>query len=95
MTAEDELVERELMFNRLRKLIIQFVQGRIERTEFQPWEVEILVDISACDLDRRKWGVTLHHYLKAVGRQLETGSGPPMKLSEYLQRRRMRRPSTQ
>ncbi len=94
MTAEDELVGRELMFNRLRKLIIQLVQGRIERTEFQPWEVEILVDISECELDRRKWGITLHQYLKSVRRQLDAGPGPPMKLSEYLQRRLTRRPST-
>ncbi len=82
------------MFNRLRKLIVQLVQGRVARTEFQPWEAEILIDISACDLDRRKWGITLHQYLKAVRRQLETGPGPPMKLSEYLQRRRTRRPAT-
>ncbi len=94
MTAEDELVERELMFNRFRKLIFQFLQGRVQRTEFQPWEVGILIDISACGLDRRKWAITLRQYLKAVQRQMETGPGPPMKLSEYLQMRRTRRPST-
>ncbi len=94
MTAEDEYVERELTFNRFRKLILQFLQGRVQKTEFQPWEVGILIDISACELDRRKWARTLRKYLKAVQRQMESGPGPPMKLSEYLQIRRTRRPST-
>ena len=63
------------------------------RNSFQPWEVEILLDIETCGLDPRKRMQILRQYQKAVTRQLETGPGPPMKLSHFLQERMTRRPS--
>jgi hypothetical protein len=94
MTADD-LVERELMFNRFQRLIGELLRGSTSRTVFQPWEIEILLDIDACVLDpKRRIGI-LRQYARAVGRQLEEGEGTPMKLSEYLQRRTTRRPSSE
>jgi hypothetical protein len=95
MTAEDELVERELTFNRFRKLIVEVLQGGTRRTEFHRWEVDILIDLHNCALDTRCRAGVLHQYLKAVRKQLDAGPGPPMLLSEFLQRARTRRPSSQ
>ena len=92
MTADD-LIERELMFSRFRRLITEVIRGETKRTIFQPWEVEILVDIEGCPLERNRRIGTLRQYLRAVERQLESGPGPPMKLSGFLQRRSTRRPS--
>ena len=92
MTADD-LVQLELMLNRFNRLIAELLRGSIVRTTFQPWEVDILLDMETCKLEARKRVETLRQYQKAVQKQMETGPGPPMKLSEYLQLRMTRRPS--
>ncbi len=81
------------MLNRFNRLITELLRGAIVRNSFQPWEVEILLDIESCGLDPRKRVELLRQYQKAVTRQLESGPGPPMKLSEYIQQRTTRRPS--
>ena len=91
MTADD-LVDRELMLHRFRKLIAELVRGEVRRTVFQPWEIELLLDIESCALDGRRRIGTLQRYERAVTRQLEHGPGPPMKVSEYLERRKRTRP---
>jgi hypothetical protein len=92
VTAED-LVDRELMFSRFRRLIGELTRGTLARTTFQPWEVTILIDIETCEIDPKRRIETLRQYERAVQQQLETGPGPPLLLSEYLQRRMTRRPS--
>jgi hypothetical protein len=82
--AEDELVLLELMLNRFRRLMTELQRGVISRNNFHPWEVDILLDIEECQLDRRHRLEILRLYQRAVERQLERGPGPPMKLSEYL-----------
>jgi hypothetical protein len=79
--------ELELMLNRFRRLVGELMRGATARNVFQPWEMEILLDIETCGLDRRRRMETLRQYQKAVERQLESGTGPPMRLSEYLVRR--------
>jgi hypothetical protein len=92
VTAED-LIDLELMLNRFNRLIAELLRGAIVRNSFQPWEVELLLDIETCKLEPRKRADILRQYQKAVTRQLETGPGPPMKLSDYLQQRVTRRPA--
>jgi hypothetical protein len=94
VTAED-LENRELMFSRFRKLIGELTRGTLSRTTFKPWEVSILLDIEACDMDPKYRIETLRKYERAVQQQLEIGPGPPLLLSEYLQRKMTRRPSMQ
>jgi hypothetical protein len=84
LMAEDDLVALELMLNRFRRLMADLQRGAISRNDFQPWEVEILLDMSNCELDRRRRADILRQYQKAVEKQMETGPGPPMKLSEFL-----------
>jgi hypothetical protein len=89
----DDLIQLELMLSRFNRLIGELLRGAIVRNTFQPWEVEILMDMDTCGLEPRKRQEILRQYQKAVTRQMETGPGPPMKLSDYLQQRTTRRPS--
>ncbi|HLI86693.1 MAG TPA: hypothetical protein VKV17_22500 [Bryobacteraceae bacterium] len=82
--AEDDLVLLELMLNRFRRLMADLQRGTMSRNDFQPWEVEILLDISTCELDRRRRSDILRQYQRAVEKQMESGPGPPMKLSDFL-----------
>ncbi len=88
----EDIIALELMLNRFRKLMNEILRGSIPRTTFQPWEVEILLDMQNCEIESRRRTEILRQYLKAVEKQLETGPGPPMKLSEFLQLRMTRRP---
>jgi hypothetical protein len=91
--AED-LIELELLRNRFNRLMTELSRGEIARNSFQPWEVEILLDIEACELEPRKRLDTLRQYQKAVQKQMEHGNGPPLlKMSEYLQAKSTRRPT--
>ena len=89
----DDPAELELMLHRFRRLVNDIMRGATGRTQFEPWEVQILLDLENCEVTPRRRLETLRQYEKAVERQMEIGPGPPMKLSEYLQQRTTRRPS--
>ena len=89
----DDLIQAELMLNRFRKLVSELLRGSLARNSFQPWEVELLLDIETCELDPRQWKQILRQYQRAVERQMLTGPGPPMKLSLFLQLKATRRPA--
>jgi len=91
--ADDDLMDRELMFSRFQRLIAELIRGTSTRTLFQPWELQILLDIEGIALDSKQRVKILRQYQNAVSKQLESGPGPPMKLSEFLQRTKTRRPS--
>lgn len=83
MTEADDLVGQELMLHRFNRLMGEIMRGVITRNVFQAWEIDVLLDIESCPLERRRLE-TLRQYQKAVERQLDTGPGPPMKLSVFL-----------
>jgi hypothetical protein len=87
----DDLTQRELMLNRFNRLMVELIRGAIVRNTFQPWEIDLLLDIENCPLERRRRKETLRQYQRAVERQLDTGPGPPMKLSGFLAMRAQRR----
>ena len=87
----DDLVALEMMLNRFNRLMGEILRGTTARNAFQPWEVAILLDLEDCQLDRRRRTEILRQYKKAVDRQMQTGPGPPMKLSEFLEIRACRR----
>jgi hypothetical protein len=72
-------------FNRL---IRELLRGKMTRNTFQPWEIEVLLDIENCNLRESARQHTLRRYQQAVHRQLEKGAEVPMKLSEFLERKR-------
>ena len=84
MIEADDLVEQELMLNRFNRLMGEITRGTITRNVFQPWEVDLLLDIDSCTLDRRRHLEIIRQYQKAVGRQLEAGPGPPIRLAVFL-----------
>jgi hypothetical protein len=91
MSGADDLVLVELMLNRFRRLVGELQKGSITRNDFHPWEIELLLDMETCQLERKRRTDILRQYQRAVERQLEMGSGPPMKLSEFLQLRATKR----
>jgi len=94
VTAAEELVEQELMLNRFKRLLAEIMRGGVVRNTFRPWEIDILLDLDACQLEPRRRTEILKQYERAVERQIESGAGPPMKLSEFLVRRAQRRNGT-
>lgn len=80
----DDPIQAELMLNRFRRLLGELQSGKTQRNQFEPWEIDILLDLESCQVSRRQWIATLRQYEKAVERQVEGGNGPPMKLSEFL-----------
>jgi hypothetical protein len=87
----DDLIEQELMLNRFKRLIGEVMRGALARNSFQPWEVEILLDLQDCKFERGHKLEILGQYQRAVERQMMYGPGPPMKLSEFLVIRARRR----
>jgi len=89
--APDDLIALEIMLNRFNRLMGEVMRGTIVRNCFHAWEVEILLDLETCLLDRRRRTDILRQYQRAVERQMQAGPGPPMKLSEFLGIRARRR----
>ena len=79
------------MFTRFERLLGGVMRGELVCNTFQRWEVEILMDLTDCRLDSRRRTDILAQYRNAVLRQMRTGPGPPMKLSEFLAMRSARR----
>ena len=89
--TEDEYLERELQLNRFRRLMGELMRGALLRNSFTPWEIELLLDFEVCGLPSRRRTEILRQYQRAVEKQLQSGPGPPMKLSHFLVLREQRR----
>ena len=90
MTSADDLEHRELQLNRFKRLIGELILGETTRNTFEAWEIDLLLDFEDCQLPLRRVEI-LRQYQRAVERQLESGPGPPMKLSHFLILREQRR----
>ena len=84
MTAYEDLEERELMLNRFRRLIAEVQRGQTSRNTFSSWEIDLLIDLTACEVEPRRRTDIFRQYERAVQKQLEEGPGPPMRLSHFL-----------
>jgi hypothetical protein len=91
VTSADDVEQRERQLTRFRRLFAELVRGRLNRNSFAPWEIELLIDFETCWLPSRRRTEILRQYQRAVVRQLESGPGPPMKLSLFLALREQRR----
>jgi hypothetical protein len=72
------------MLNRFKRPMGEVLGRETGGNACQSWEIEILLDLDACQLESRRRVAILRQYQQAVERQLETGDGPPMKLSQFL-----------
>lgn len=79
-----ETLDSEAILARFNKLVSDLLRGTMNRNTFQPWEIEILLDIEACNLKDAVGRETLRRYQKAVQRLMEKGAPTPIRLSEYL-----------
>jgi hypothetical protein len=79
-----ETQDPEAVLTRFNKLLAELVRGTMNRNTFQPWEIDILLDIEMCNLREAVKRETLRRYQKAVQRSMEKGARKPLKLSEYL-----------
>ena len=76
--------DSEAVLTRFNRLMQELLRGTMNRNTFHPWEIEILLDIEACNLRDAARRETLRRYQKAVQRSMEKGAPSPIKLSEYL-----------
>ncbi len=79
-----ETQDSEVVLTRFNRLIQELVRGTMNRNTFQPWEIEILLDIEACNLKDGGRREVLRRYQKAVQRAMDKGAPVPFRLSEYL-----------
>ncbi len=79
-----ETLDSEARLNRFNRLMQELIRGNMNRNTFQPWEIEILLDIEACQIREPVKRETLKRYQKAVQRAMEKGAPTPLRLSEYL-----------
>jgi hypothetical protein len=91
VTSADDIEHRERQLNRFKRLIGELTRGEMNRNTFEAWEIELLLDFDTCQVPSRRRTEILRQYQSAVERQLETGPGPPMKLSHFLILREQRR----
>lgn len=83
--------EVETMLVQFDRLMTELLRGSMTRNTFRHWEVELLLDIERCELDKRNKREVLKRYQKAQRRHVERGAHSLLKLSEYLERNRLRR----
>src|SRR5579862_3578739 len=79
-----ETMDSEARLNRFNRLMQELIRGNMNRNTFQPWEIEILLDIEACQIREPVKRETLRRYQKAVQRAMDKGAPSPLRLSEYL-----------
>jgi hypothetical protein len=84
----DEPPDLELMANRFNRLVKELLQGEVRRTSFQPWEVNLLLDLQDCRLTRSRRDEALRRYQRVVQRQLEHREVPPVRFMDFVGRRK-------
>src|SRR5437870_4558998 len=80
----DTLPDSDAILAQFNRLIQELLRGTLQRNTFRPWEIDVLLDIEACDLRDNARRETLRRYQRAVQRHMEKGARLPLKLSEYL-----------
>ena len=84
----DNSVDTDEMLLRFNRLIRELLKGGTRRETFQPWEVDLLLDMQGCRIGELAREGVLRRYQQAVQRQIRQGGTVPMKLSEFLAPRR-------
>jgi hypothetical protein len=80
----DAVLDSEIVLARFNRLMQELLRGSMNRNTFQPWEIDILLDIEGCSLKDAGKKDILRRYQRAVQRAMDKGAPTPMKLSEYL-----------
>ncbi|MCX6596008.1 MAG: hypothetical protein NTV70_06545 [Acidobacteria bacterium] len=86
----DIFYDSEVILPRFNRLMQDVIKGSFQRTSFEPWEVELLLDIQGCVSEVETRRDLLKRYQKAVQKQLGRRGQRPMLLSEYVESLRSR-----
>jgi hypothetical protein len=78
-------MDPEVLLAQFNRLLTELLRGNMNRNTFQPWEIEILLDIESCELREANKREILRRYQKAVHREMEKGLPTPFRLSQYLE----------
>jgi hypothetical protein len=89
----ESLPDSDAVLAQFNRLIQELLRGNMHRNTFRPWEIELLLDIETCNLRETTKRDTLKRYQKAVQRHMEKGARLPLKLSEYLDAVKSKRPA--
>jgi len=81
----ESLPDSDTVLAQFNRLIAELLRGNLQRNTFRPWEIQVLLDIEACNLRDSARRETLRRYQKAFQRHMEKGARVPLKLSEYLE----------
>ncbi len=81
----------EIVHAQFNRLMNELIKGAINRNTFQPWEIELMLDIQAADFGDTPQKEMLKRYQKAVQRFYDKGVKMPIKLSEYIDSLKSRR----
>lgn len=87
----DHQLDTDALLMQFNKLIQDLLRGTMNRNTFRPWEIDLLLDIEECNLRDANRREVLRRYQKAVARHVDRGATSLLKLSEYLERNRVRR----
>jgi hypothetical protein len=79
-----EHYDNEFVVSRFNRLMKDVLTGNWQRTSFEPWEIELLLDIQACSGEMKSRRDLLVRYQKAVQRRMSHRREMPMRLSEYI-----------
>lgn len=72
-------------------LIQEVASGQMNRHLFEPWELELLLDIESCCVRQSSRAGLLRRYQRAAANRADAGYVPLMKFSEFLSDQRNRR----
>jgi hypothetical protein len=84
---QESIFELEARLHQFNRLMQEILRGRVQRNTFQPWEVEILLDIETRELKDSNRREILRRYQKAANRYVDRGGRTLLKLSEYLDKK--------
>lgn len=83
--------DTEIVLAQFHRLMNDLIKGNFNRNTYQPWEIQVLLDIQGTAPDDAQQRDLLKRYQKAVQRAYEKGAKMPMLLSEYLESLKLRR----
>lgn len=78
------------MLMQFNNLIQEVASGQMNRHLFEPWEVELLLDIESCSVRQSSRAGLLRRYQRAANQTAKNGDPVP-KFSEFLAEQRRRR----
>jgi hypothetical protein len=79
------------MLTQFNSLIQEVASGQMHRNVFEPWEIEVLLDIESCCVRQSSRAGLLRRYQRAAINLANAGATPLLRFSEFLADQRRRR----